>query len=60
MPESELKKDSNLFFIYSNLVTKKIKYESTKIINENKNVKSIKLIPEVKIKTNQLKKTKNV
>ena len=52
------KKENILFLIYSNFGTKKTKYERTNNIKIKSAVKNIKLIPEVKIKTDQLKKTK--
>ena len=39
---------------------KKTKYINTKIKDKNKTIKKIMLIPEVKIKIDQLKKTKKV
>jgi hypothetical protein len=46
--------------MYSNFGTKKTKYENTNIKSKNKINKKTILIPEVKIKIDQLKKTKRV
>ena len=46
--------------MYPNLETKKIKYENTKTNDRNKIIKKIILIPDVKIKIDQLRKTKRV
>ena len=42
--------------MYVNFETKKIKYKNVKIIEENKKKSKNILTPEVKIKTDQLKK----
>ena len=60
VPVEESKKENNLSLMYSNFWTKKIKYKKTKINNINNIPKKIKLIPEVKIKIDQLKNTKRV
>ena len=60
VPVSELKKDTSLFLMYSNFGTKKTKYENTNIKSKNKINKKTILMPEVKIKIDQLKKTKRV
>jgi hypothetical protein len=60
VPDSVLKKDNILFLIYSNFGKKFIeKYSKIDKIKHDI-VKKIILIPEIKIKTDQLKKTNKV
>ena len=46
--------------MYWNFSIKKIRYDNTNIKDKNKIIKNIILIPEVKIKIDQLKKTNKV
>jgi hypothetical protein len=60
VPISLSKNESSLFLIYPNLGTKITKYEIAIIEIKNKIKRKTILIPDVKIKTDQLKRTKSV
>ena len=60
VPVSASKKDNNLFFIYSNLSTKKAKYSNKIMPIIDMEIKRNKFIPETKIKIIQLNPINNV